>query len=83
MCSVYIGYAVDADILANVSKQFAINANYYYNIYKSKIMNIRYFTEPETGLPHIYNHDISEDEVEDILLNPGEDWRRQRRKGIR
>ena len=37
-------------------------------------MNIRFYSDPETGLPHIYNHGVTEDEVEDILLNPGEDW---------
>ncbi len=26
-----------------------------------------------TGLPHIYNHHVNEDEVEDILRHPGED----------
>ena len=37
-------------------------------------MNIRFYRNPETGLPHIYEHDVDEDEVEDVLLNPGEDW---------
>ncbi len=36
-------------------------------------MNIRFNSDQETGLPHIYDHDVDEDEVEDILLNPGED----------
>jgi len=36
-------------------------------------MNIRYYIDPETDLPHIYRHDISEDEVEDVLFHPGED----------
>ena len=36
-------------------------------------MNIRYNTDSETGLPHIYKHGVNEEEVEDILLNPGED----------
>ena len=35
-------------------------------------MNIRFNSDRETGLPHIYNHDVGEDEVEAILLNPGE-----------
>ena len=35
-------------------------------------MNIRFFQDPETRLPHIYNHDVDENEVEDVLLNPGE-----------
>ncbi|MBM3240390.1 DUF4258 domain-containing protein [Candidatus Poribacteria bacterium] len=36
-------------------------------------MNVRFYIDPETGLPHIYNHDVDEDEVEDVLRNPGED----------
>lgn len=36
-------------------------------------MNIRYYIDPETGLPHIYKHNVSENEVEDVLLKPGED----------
>ena len=27
-------------------------------------MNIRFYLDPETGQPHIYNHGVSEDEVE-------------------
>ncbi|MDQ2999338.1 MAG: DUF4258 domain-containing protein [Chloroflexota bacterium] len=37
-------------------------------------MNIRFYTDPETDLPHIYNHNISEDEIEDVLRLPGEDY---------
>ncbi len=36
-------------------------------------MNIRYYIDPETDQPHIHNHKVSEDEVEDILSKPGED----------
>ncbi|MFZ3137745.1 MAG: hypothetical protein WA126_10195 [Thermodesulfovibrionales bacterium] len=36
-------------------------------------MNIRYYIDPETGLPHIYKHNVFENEVEDVLLEPGED----------
>ena len=41
---------------------------------RQKQMNIRFYRNPETGLPHIYEHGVDEDEVEDILLNLGEDW---------
>ncbi len=43
--------------------------------------NIRYYIDPETNLPHIYNHDINESEVEDVLRKPGED--RQGYEGAR
>ena len=36
-------------------------------------MKIRFYIDPETSLPHIYEHDIYEDEVEDVLIHPGED----------
>ncbi len=36
-------------------------------------MKIRYYIDPETDLPHIYTHNVSENEVEDVLLKPGED----------
>jgi len=36
-------------------------------------MKIRYYVDSVTELPHIYGHDVSESEVEDILRQPGED----------
>ena len=36
-------------------------------------MKIHYYINPETGQPHIYTHNVSENEVEDVLLKPGED----------
>lgn len=45
------------------------------------IWNIRYYIDPETGLPHIYNHDVVEHEVEEVLARPGED--RQGEEGSR
>ena len=36
-------------------------------------MNIRYYFDPGTGQPHIYNHRVDEEEVEDVLDGPGED----------
>ncbi len=35
-------------------------------------MEIRYFIDPETGEPHIYNHGVTEEEVEDVLRRPAE-----------
>ena len=34
-------------------------------------MNFRFFIDPKTGLPHIYRHQVSEEEVEQIFLLPG------------
>jgi hypothetical protein len=36
-------------------------------------MNIRFYLDPATGEPHIYSHGVTEDEVGDVLRNPGED----------
>ena len=44
-------------------------------------MNIRYYIDPETGLPHIYGHDVGETEVEEVLSKAGED--RPGREGSR
>jgi hypothetical protein len=44
-------------------------------------MGIRFYIDSDTGLPHIYNHDVDEKEVEDVLNNSGED--RQGRDGSR
>jgi hypothetical protein len=36
-------------------------------------MKIRFYIDTETRLPHIYNHDVVEDEVEAVLHKPRED----------
>lgn len=36
-------------------------------------MITRFYIDPETRLPHIYNHNVQENEVEDVLRKPGED----------
>jgi len=36
-------------------------------------MDIRFYIDPESHLPHIYKHDVRENEVEDVLRKPGED----------
>ena len=38
-------------------------------------MQIRYHIDPTTGLPHIYQHNVSGQEVEDILAQPLQDIR--------
>ena len=37
------------------------------------IMYLRFYIDPQTDAPHIYNHDVDENEVEAVLQNPGED----------
>jgi hypothetical protein len=36
-------------------------------------MKIRFYLDASTRLPHIYCHEVSEDEVEQVLKNSGED----------
>ena len=36
-------------------------------------MNVRFYIDPETRLSHIYNHNVKENAVEDVLRKPGED----------
>ena len=38
-------------------------------------MDLRFYNNPETGLPHIYDHGVEEYEVEDVLAESGEDRR--------
>lgn len=45
------------------------------------IRKICYFVDPETDSPHIYNHGVDENEMEDVLNRPGED--RQGPEGAR
>jgi len=35
-------------------------------------MRVRYYIDPKTGMPHIYQHGVSEQEVEEVLARPGE-----------
>jgi len=44
-------------------------------------VEIRYYIDPETGLPHIYRHDVDEQDVADVLRRPLED--RPGREGSR
>jgi len=37
-------------------------------------VNLRFYTDPETGEPHIYRHEVHEEEVEEILRRPGDDF---------
>jgi hypothetical protein len=44
-------------------------------------MKIRFYIDPETKQPHIYNHAVNESEVKSVLKKPGED--RPGREGSR
>lgn len=35
-------------------------------------MDLRFHKDPDTGLPHIYNHGVTEDEVREVLAHPHE-----------
>lgn len=37
-------------------------------------MKVRYYIDPQTDVPHIYAHDVSELEVEEVLKRPSEDY---------
>jgi hypothetical protein len=36
-------------------------------------MKLRFYIDRDSGLPHIYNHSVREDEVEQVLRHRGED----------
>jgi hypothetical protein len=38
-------------------------------------LEIRYYIDSQTQQPHIYNHNVRETEVQEVLSNPGEDRR--------
>ncbi len=38
-------------------------------------LSLRFYIDPETGDPHIYNHGVEEQEVEDVIILPNEDRR--------
>ena len=44
-------------------------------------MNVTFYIDPGTGLPHILSHGVDETEVEDVLESPSED--RPGREGSR
>lgn len=44
-------------------------------------MKVQFYIDPVTGVPHIHNHDVGEEEVMDVLEKPAED--RPGREGSR
>lgn len=45
-------------------------------------VDLRFYIDPETDEPHIYEHDVSEDEVEEVLRFPGDDFPGRRNSRI-
>ncbi len=41
-------------------------------------MQLRFWNDPETGLPHIYVHAVTEEEVQQVLDRAGLDYPEQR-----
>ena len=37
-------------------------------------MELRFWKDPETGLPHIYEHGVTEEEVRQVLSRAGEEF---------
>jgi hypothetical protein len=46
-------------------------------------MELRFWNDPETGLPHIYGHGVTEEEVQQVLRRPGLDYRERRDGRVR
>lgn len=44
-------------------------------------MNLRFYLDPETGQPHIYGHQVDEQEVEAVLMKPGRIVRDEKDRG--
>jgi hypothetical protein len=74
---------VSAFLRANLEDDFrAIEYNYRLRARMGlKPLLLRFYVDPATGSPHIYNHQVTEDEVIDVLEKPGED--RAGREGSR
>lgn len=43
------------------------------SVWQHENMRVRFYIDPESQQPHIYGHDVSEAEVEEVLRSPGED----------
>ena len=37
------------------------------------VVAVRFYIDPESGLPHLYSHGVRESEAEQVLRSPGED----------
>ncbi len=46
-------------------------------------MELRFWLDPETGLPHIFEHGVTEEEVREVLSRTGEEFPGRDRSRIR
>jgi hypothetical protein len=46
-------------------------------------MELRFWTDPESGLPHLYDHGVTEEEVRQVLSRPGEEFQGRNRSRIK
>jgi hypothetical protein len=46
-------------------------------------MELRFWNDPETELPHLYAHDVTEEEVRQVLNLPGLDYPETRNARVR
>jgi hypothetical protein len=46
-------------------------------------MNLRFHIDPETGEPHILEHAVTEEEVRQVLIGRGDDFRGGRKARVR
>lgn len=37
-------------------------------------VDLRFYLDPENGEPHIYDHGVTEEEVEEVLANPADEF---------
>jgi Domain of unknown function (DUF4258) len=51
--------------------RFSLNGQSFPPILKE--VDLRFYLDSATAQPHIYKHDVDEEEVEEVLTNPGED----------
>ena len=41
---------------------------------KDSTMELPFWNDPDTGLPHIYDHGVTEEEVQQVMSRPSEDF---------
>ena len=46
-------------------------------------MEIRFYLDPETNLPHIYEHGVNEEEIRQVFMRRGDDFRGRGKSWIR